>query len=377
MRILDRYIIKSFLVNYLLALAVMVGMYVLLDLIVNVQDFAKGVVYGGPDQGGNSAWDIASDMLNYYFFQLPVIFQQVSGAVPTLAAGFTMMRMTRHHELTAMLASGVSLYRVAAPIILISTLLAAVHVTNQELVISQPYMIQKVMRKHDEVRQATNRNEPLYFIKDTDGSLLSARDYDPAAKTMENVSIIYRDDSGRSIRHKVAQSAAWKIPAGENTEAWVLSNVVEQDDTGKNVASRVAIHAPTEIDRTSLTPEQLNLVLSNKAVDYLSSEKVWELARVSPEVNRPLLFKIMHLRFTQPLMNIVMLLIGIPFLLTREPNRLVWNMAFCTAVSAVVFVSTFVIFQMGGTQVDPLLAAWLPVLIFGPFALVMREFIKT
>ena len=34
MRILDRYIIKSFLVNYLLALGVMVGMYTLLDLIV-------------------------------------------------------------------------------------------------------------------------------------------------------------------------------------------------------------------------------------------------------------------------------------------------------------------------------------------------------
>ena len=85
----------------------------------------------------------------------------------------------------------------------------------------------------------------------------------------------------------------------------------------------------------------------------------------------------MHLHFTQPLMNIIMLLIGIPFLLTREPNKLVINMFYCTAISGIIFVATFVIFQLGGTQINPLLAAWLPVLIFGPFALVMLDTIKT
>ena len=46
MRILDRYILKAFLVNYLLALSVLVGMYILFDLIVNVQDFARGAGAG-------------------------------------------------------------------------------------------------------------------------------------------------------------------------------------------------------------------------------------------------------------------------------------------------------------------------------------------
>ena len=34
-------------------------------------------------------------------------------------------------------------------------------------------------------------------------------------------------------------------------------------------------------------------------------------------------------------------------------------------------------FQMAGAQLNPLLAAWLPVLIFGPFALVMTDLIRT
>src|SRR6185503_13584748 len=114
-----------------------------------------------------------SDMFDYYFYQLPVIFQQVAGVIPLLAAGFTMVRMTRHHELTAMLASGVSLYRVAAPIILMSMGLSALTVLNQEFVISRPAIIEKLLRKHDEVKRSMARAEPLSFMKDSDNSLLS------------------------------------------------------------------------------------------------------------------------------------------------------------------------------------------------------------
>ena len=48
-----------------------------------------------------------------------------------------------------------------------------------------------------------------------------------------------------------------------------------------------------------------------------------------------------------------------------------------------VFAATFVIFQIAGTvlpggyPLDPLLAAWLPVLIFGPLAVVMLDMIRT
>jgi hypothetical protein len=52
-------------------------------------------------------------------------------------------------------------------------------------------------------------------------------------------------------------------------------------------------------------------------------------------------------------------------------------MFYCTAVSGVIFIATFVLFQLGGNQINPLWAAWLPVLIFGPFSLVMLDTIRT
>jgi lipopolysaccharide export system permease protein len=252
----------------------------------------------------------------------------------------------------------------------------ALTVLNQEFVISQPYVIEKLLRKHDEVNQVATKNEPLISIKDEDGSLLWARDYDPARQLMTGVFIDRRDAYGTSISHIVAASAHWEKDPTPNAvgDAWVMRSVISQDDKAGTPEARIT---PVQVLATQMTPEQIDLILSKKAVDYLSSAKVQQLAKFSPDVNRPMLYKIMHMRFTQPLMNIIMLLIGIPFLLTREPNRLVINMIYCTIVSGVIFVATFVMFQMGGIQISPLWAAWLPVLVFGPFALVMMDTIKT
>ncbi len=379
MRILDRYILKSFVLNYLLALGVMIGMYTLLDLIVNFQNFTRGASVSGVEVADPSAVGILGDIIDFYSYQVLVIFQQVSAAIPLLAAGFTMVRMTRHHELTAMLASGVSLYRVAAPIVLVSMGFSVLHVLNQEFLISQPYVIEKLLRKHDEVNRSVTRTDAIKFVRFSDNSLLSADKYDPAAKQMTGVVIFERDkETSMLTRHIVAETATWEMRKDEPREAWIMTNVIMEDDGPKaDIKQHDARKVPMVAYDSEMTPAQLDLIFQKKAVDYLSSSQVRRLAEFSPDINKPLLYKIMHLRVTQPLMNIIMLLIGIPFLLTREPNRLIVNILYCFAVTGVVFVATFVLFQMGGTQLDPLLAAWLPVLVFGPLALVMLDFIQT
>jgi lipopolysaccharide export system permease protein len=385
MRILDRYIVKSFVFNYLLALGVMVGMYTLLDLVVNFDSFTKSAAVVAATQAApvhQSSLALAGtaigNILDYYSYQMLVIFQLVSGAIPLLAAGFTMVRMTRHHELTAMLASGVSLHRIAAPVIFVSVVFAGLAVLNQEFVVSNPTIVQKLLRRQDEIGMQIARTQPINFVEDSDGSLLIASDYDAVTKQMKDVLIVQRDHNGSPTGHIVADSATWQQLPGEPTETWVMRGVVQDDDRlDADPTKRFVGKMPMQEYHTGLTPAQLDLMFQKKAVDYLSSRQVRDLAASSPPANQPTLYKIMYLRVTQPLMNIVMLLVGIPFLLTREPNRLIKNMMYCTVVSGFVFVATFVVFQMAGTKIDPLLGAWLPVMVFGPLAAVMMDTIKT
>ena len=329
MRILDRYIIRSFLVNYLLALSVLMGIYILFDLIVNFDNFTKAA-NAATDTTGTTAWAILSDIVDFYAYQSLAVFQQIAGIVPLLAAGFTMVRMTRHNELTAMLASGVSLYRVATPIIICAVCISAVHVINQELIIPQPSVVEKLMRKHGEVAQPITHNDPVYFVRDTDNSLVLATRYDSVNKTLYDLRIIQRDENGAPLGRIMADVAIWEIPpkeltggVQESTEAWVMKNARQIDDRlDADPSQRAAGPQKTLLYHTGITPAQLDLVFSKKSVEYLSSAKIYDLIQNSPDVNKPMLARMMHIRFTQPLMNLILLLIGIPFLLTREPGEL-------------------------------------------------------
>lgn len=387
MRLLDRYIIRSFLINYLLAFIVLVGMYTLLDLIINFDKFAKAT---GPNHSGAMTlfWSLSGDILDYYAYRMMVIFQQISAAIPLLAAGFTMIRMTRHNELTAMLASGVSLYRVSVPILLCAVFFSLLVIVDQEVLM--PRFIDKLLRQQNEVNQVTIRRDPIFFVRDSkDNSLLNAASFDSTARVMKDVKIILRDNEGGQIGRIMAPEAVWVTDPNATASTagsmgyWQFKEARQIDD--KPVKDRSAVVAEVVGEfrrRTPLTPDQLDLVCSKKAVDYISTRQVLNLIHNSPAETRINLEKIMHLRFTQPIMNVVMLMMGIPFLLTREPRQLIKNMIYCTILTSCCFVATFVMFQMAGqtlgsVYIPPLLGTWLPVLIFAPFSLVIMDTIKT
>lgn len=378
MRLLDRYIVRSFLLNYVLAFAVMCGMYVLLDLIVNFDRFSKGASIAG--QSTAVIGDMGLDILEYYMYQMLVIFQQVAGAIPLMAAGFTMVRMTRHNELTAMLASGVSLYRVATPIVLVSIIFSALVIVDQEVLM--PACADKLIRKHEEINRASSKMDPVYFVKDADNSLFMASSYDPNTQTLKDVRIIQRDEDGTPIGRIMADSAAWNPNLKDNpyrAGAWQFKNVRHIDDRpGNDPSKKLAERVEVAYDYyTNLSPQQLDLIATKKSVDFLASSQIQSLIEASLGPTRASLEKTMHTRFTQPIMNVILLLVGIPFLLTREPRQLVFNMFYCTAATSTIFAATFVLYQAAGTVMPPVLGAWLPVLLFAPLAIAMLDTIKT
>jgi lipopolysaccharide export system permease protein len=376
MKILDRYIIRNYLVNCVLALAVMIGMYILLDIIVNFDLFTKGSSYHHAT-AIQAFWGLLGEITTFYMYRTLVIFAMISGIIPLLAAGFTMVRMTRNRELIALLASGVSLYRVAAPIILCAVGFNLLVVVDQEVLM--PANISKLLRKHGQVSASFVKNEPIYFVPESDNSLVLASNYNARTKTMKQVRIIQRNKYGEAKAMILAKKAVWKNNIGEGpiSGGWLMSDVVQIN------AARAANpnNRPEPVKQmtyqTPVTPGQLNLIFQKKAVEYLSTAQINKLMLYSTPATRISLEKIMYTRITQLIMNMIMLLIGIPFLLAREPNKLVSNMLWCSAISAGCFVTTFVFFQLAGAGLSPFAGAWLPVVLFGPLALVMLDMVKT
>src|SRR5436305_15352610 len=111
MKLLDRYVIFTFLKNYFLAFFVLIGLYIVLDAVFQFGNIVG--IAGTEREGFASVIALVGALADHYFYQSLVIFVHLAGIIPGVAASFTLLRMTRNNELTAMLAAGVPLIRIA------------------------------------------------------------------------------------------------------------------------------------------------------------------------------------------------------------------------------------------------------------------------
>ena len=135
---------------------------------------------------------------------------------------------------------------------------------------------------------------------------------------------------------------------------------------------------------SNITPEEINLYRSGNYVDMLSTQRINELLDRPKSYGRLSLLRVKHSRFTQPLMNVILLLLAIPCVLTREPGRLKSGATKCLLLMGIAMGSAFLTAQMAanppsGINADIWAAvmAWLPIFIFGPLSVLFLERIKT
>src|SRR5947209_3892230 len=176
MRIIDRYVTISFVKNYVISFMVLVGMYVVLDMVFNFNNLVEFQSTAG-SSAVQSLMTTLGDIVDYYFYQCFLFFVHLSGIIPVVAAAFTLMRLSRFNELTAMLAAGVPLLRIAAPIILAAVVLNGLLLVDQELII--PQMIPKLIREHGDVHRGPRNYYSVQAMQDDHDGLFYAARYFP------------------------------------------------------------------------------------------------------------------------------------------------------------------------------------------------------
>jgi len=363
MKLLDRYIIRSFVVNYVTALAVLISLFVVVDLLVNLDEFAES---------GEAPGTVLGHIASYYGYNLFLYFAWLAGAITLVAAAFTLGRMVRDNELTAVLAAGTSLYRVAAPVVVVGVLMNVLWLVDQEFVI--PRIAHKLAREQDDVEG--RRTYGVWFAPDRDGALLSAARFHPKTKQMRRVIIMQRDAQGLASRFIVADSARWNPEA----QAWDLGRgtIFERPTGGASgpLASGGQLDKqPISRYHSDLRPEDLVLRQAGQWIDFLSVGQMVALERRG--ARNPRIAQAKHGRFTQPLINMLLLLLGIPFFLTREPRPVLTSGAICVGVGGLFFVFSFISQNLIYSSSLPALSAWLPIIVFGPLVVVLLDSIRT
>jgi lipopolysaccharide export system permease protein len=383
MKLLDRYVISSFLKNYAISLSVLIGLYIVLDMVFNLDVLTQVKT---PEQANAGAlaslWAVISEIGSFYFYKAFVFFVQLSGFIPVLAAAFTLMRLARFNELTAIMAAGIPLQRVALPVVLIGMIVNIVLLPiNQELII--PRMIPQLMRDVDDLSKRSRDSFRVTGIVDDDNRLLAVGRYTAqqvdAPPKMEYVDVIERDKDLRVIAHTTADGATWD----EANQQWVLIN--GRRLSGIRPEDPRPTQEPVAVYKGSVTPQELSMYRRGSYIDLLSTAQINEMLQRPKSFGAANLLRVRHMRFTQPLTNVILLLLAIPCILTREPGRLKHAAGLCLAMTGLCMGSVFLFQQMANVNllgpgwVDkwPALMAWLPILIWGPIAVWLLDRVKT
>lgn len=377
MKILDRYVVITFVKNYLISFFVLVGMYVILDMVFNFDELVEVQEKAGT-AGVETAIGVVRAAADYYAYQMAVFFVHLSGMIPVVAAAFTLIRLSRFNELSAMLAAGVPLLRVAAPIVIVGLVLNTLLVLDQELLI--PRIIPKLVRSHDEAGQETTKG---YFqvpsMQDRDRGVLNVARYKsgPGNPVMYELTLIERNEKYQPVSMVVAPRADWNA----RDESWTLTE-------GKRIGGLLPGGRRTletvKVYKSNITPEEVTLHRSGQYVEYLSTARIDELLERKESFGELALQRTKHWRRTQWAVNMIMLLLAIPCVLSRQPTALRASATKCLVLTGLCLAAAFVGQQLAGKPPSadlasswPAIMAWMPILVFGPIAVFLLDRVET
>jgi len=369
---LDRYVGGLFVTSYVTALFFVVGLFLILDMASNLDEYLEPWPDGSRASNLLIAW--------YYLLDLPFLFLQVAPFITFVAGLFTVSKLLKFNEVIGMLGAGVSSWRLLAPVFLLGAfsglLMFGVREAASALLASPRDALKHVLEN-----KSTDLVYSNLWVRDLNGSAVRLDEFRPsvtvaaasgaieeAPPRVRGLEAILRSQSHWS---SVQAVAAEFLPRGSGM-GWKLEGGLHEE-----VAGSQRTEAVEWLDGFEFTPE-LAVTYWRAREDPLglSFREVRELSRRNPDDVVYQTLSQYHLTF--PLANLVLLLVGIPLLMRRDRHRATEGIAAGAILSVFYFATDFVLRNLGlQGSLDPLLAAWLPVLLFGSLGLVLYDSMKS
>jgi lipopolysaccharide export system permease protein len=378
MKILDRYVLVTFFKNYLISFLVLIGLYIALDMVFNFDDLIeppKAMAASLP------VTQIILDIAGYYAYQTPAIFVYLSGIIAVVGAAFTLMRLSRFNELTAILAAGVPLLRVAVPIVAAGVALNGVLILDQEVFI--PRIMFKIVRSHEEMHIASPKSFAIQMMRDDHNGLLTAASYTPPGDgrpaKMDYLDVVERDEQLRPRGHLQADMAVydphaklWRLTHGQHV------SILQPQPAGRQ--------QPLAMDayQSDINPDEIALWRGGEYVQLLATSRINQLLARPKSYGTENLLRVKNFRIAQPIGNVILLLLAVPTVLTRQPGQLKSAAVKCLFLCGACMGCTFLAYQLAANPPSPewttrwpAAMAWMPIFIFGPLAVWLLDRVKS
>ncbi len=125
MALIDRYLIRQYLRIFLMTFISLLGIYVIADFVTNYSDFSRL----------DSESGMGASLTTYYGARVPLFFEMCGRIVAVLAVVFVVSMLQERNEMTALMAAGMSRWRIVKPLVFVVALTACLGVVNRELIL--------------------------------------------------------------------------------------------------------------------------------------------------------------------------------------------------------------------------------------------------
>lgn len=351
-QLVDAYLLTGFLFYFLLLLSAFVLMTEAFNFFELLSDIMKNNI-------------AMSTVFEYLFFLTPMLIYDSTPLSVLVAVLVTFGVLTKHNEVTALKACGVSLYRLAIPVLLTSSVLAG------GLFAFDHYYVPSANQKQDALRAVikgkpaqTHFNvEQKWFLGHNGERIYYYKYLDPAEAMMSGVSVYEIDKTAfRLSKHISAEKARWE----PSLHTWVFYDGWSRDLTGKRMTNFVDFRGKTmTFSELNEEPEYFR-----QEVKQAKQMNFRELAATIQDLQRRGFGTVelqvqFHKKFSVPLFALIMAMISLPFSFVAGNRGAMAGVGLSFGIAIAYVVINKLFEQVGNiSQLPPPVAAWSPDAVF-------------
>lgn len=353
--VIDRYLLREYLL--LLGLGLLVGsvLTVIVDLLQSLDNFLRR----------KPPWAYIAE---HFLYLLPRELYKGLPLIVLVSTVFLFLSLTRQHELDALKAAGVSLYRTCVPVLAMALFISLVALVFQEMALPEITMraeeVDRVKIRGFPPRDLLQRQGQIWY-RSSDTRFLRIGLLDPAAKSLDGLVLLDLDQEFHLLDRLDVARAQW------TPEGWQMwGGIMRRIDPAGRVASTTFQHEvvamPEHVDdfiRIHRPPDTMNFLELRAYVAKLRSG--------GHQVGAYLVQLYSKLSF--PLVHVIMALVAIPFALSSPRSG---GRAAGIGVALVIAVGYWMVDAVAvafgrADLLPPVLAAWTANIIFAGLGTVL------
>ncbi len=347
LKILDKYLIKQFLQIILFGLLTFSLLFVLIDLLENLDDFIDQDVP-------------ALIVMKYYLVFLPEILRLIIPVAVLLAALFTSGRMANLNEIIAIKSSGISLYRYMAPFAATALIISLLSVYFGGYIVPEANK-EKIYIEQNYMKKGLVFIGSNIFFQDTKNRIVTINRYDVDDQQAYQISIQNFDP--QQTTKMISRIDALRMEYDSTKKIWTLYSGTQRTfrDTNETYTKftiyRISdLHfKPEDVIKKQRKPEEMTLTeLKNFASEQLKTG------------NDPTQILIeYHSRIAFAFASFVVVLFGIPISTNKRRGGIALQFGINLGITFIylVFAKVSQAFGKNGVM-NPMLTAWFSNIIF-------------